>query len=317
MGRNKIKIERIENERNRTATFTKRKHGLIKKAMELSILCDCEIALIVFQENKIYQYGSVGLDTVLMRYAESTEVACEDVSNADYFTKFDEKVIKRERVKKEVPIKRSNSGSTNGFGVVKKKIFNKIGQQATSRTMINDKPSDPGSFRDHQPYENFNDTFNAPVDIKQEYTDLDPEQNDPYVVPMDLPEWNPMHDYSQHSQVPGNLQSLLYHPRHLSENDTNWRFSIPRNQPITGNLPKEYHHHEEDDDLEDIEHYFSKFPLPSDSQSMNFVSHHHLDLAFHHQYPEVDYSSSGGTFGVFLRPNSKTGPDKDNNHNFL
>lgn len=47
MGKNKIKIERIENERSRQVTFFKRKKGLIKKAMELSILCDSEIFLFV------------------------------------------------------------------------------------------------------------------------------------------------------------------------------------------------------------------------------------------------------------------------------
>ena len=37
-------------------TFTKRKFGLMKKAYELSVLCDCEIALIVFNStNKLFQ----------------------------------------------------------------------------------------------------------------------------------------------------------------------------------------------------------------------------------------------------------------------
>jgi len=97
MGRNKIQIIRIENERNRQATFTKRKNGLIKKAMELSILCDCEIALIVFQENKLYQYGSEGINKVMLRFAETKEIPVEDHSNLDYSTKFDEKVIKQKK----------------------------------------------------------------------------------------------------------------------------------------------------------------------------------------------------------------------------
>ena len=53
MGRNKIKIERIKSERNRNITFLKRKKGLIKKAMELSLLCDAEILVaIVSKDNK-------------------------------------------------------------------------------------------------------------------------------------------------------------------------------------------------------------------------------------------------------------------------
>jgi len=310
MGRNKIKIERIENERSRTATFTKRKHGLIKKAMELSILCDCEISLIVFQENKIYQYGSVGLDKVLIRYAESKEVPSEDVSNEDYFTKFDEKVNnKRERVKKEV-LKRSNS-SSNGLGMVKKKIFNKIGQ--TPSTIPNDDKPDPFAFR--EPYENFNASYQTPVDIKRELpADLDHDPNEQYG---DLSEWNSVH-YS-HSQSPrsSSLPSQPYTPnnsynRNLSRNN-NWRFFSKESRDQSINLPKDYNHHDEDDDLLDTsDHYLAKFPLPSD-QAMNFVSHHHLDLAFlRNQNAEVNFSS--GTFGMFLRPNSK-GPDKD--HNFL
>jgi hypothetical protein len=74
MGRNKIVIQRISNERNRQATFTKRKNGLIKKAMELSILCDCEIALIIFNSNnKLYQYSSTDMDKILLKYTDYNE----------------------------------------------------------------------------------------------------------------------------------------------------------------------------------------------------------------------------------------------------
>eukprot|EP01103_Thecamoeba_quadrilineata_P011771 TRINITY_DN2881_c0_g1_i1.p1 TRINITY_DN2881_c0_g1~~TRINITY_DN2881_c0_g1_i1.p1 ORF type:complete len:551 (-),score=82.21 TRINITY_DN2881_c0_g1_i1:152-1804(-) len=74
MGRNKISIEKITNERNRQATFMKRKSGLVKKAMELSILCDCEIALIIFSSNnKLFQYSSNEMDKILLRYTEYGE----------------------------------------------------------------------------------------------------------------------------------------------------------------------------------------------------------------------------------------------------
>ena len=59
MGRKKINIARISDERNRQVTFTKRKFGLMKKAYELSVLCDCEIAVIIFNShNKVRQEKS-------------------------------------------------------------------------------------------------------------------------------------------------------------------------------------------------------------------------------------------------------------------
>lgn len=48
MGRVKLQIKRIENNTNRQVTFSKRRNGLIKKAYELSVLCDIDIALIMF-----------------------------------------------------------------------------------------------------------------------------------------------------------------------------------------------------------------------------------------------------------------------------
>jgi hypothetical protein len=88
MGRNKIVIQRISNERNRQATFTKRKNGLIKKAMELSILCDCEIALIIFNSNnKLYQYSSTDMDKILLKYTDYNEPH-SPLSNNDYWKHF-------------------------------------------------------------------------------------------------------------------------------------------------------------------------------------------------------------------------------------
>ncbi|KAK2705012.1 myocyte-specific enhancer factor 2C-like isoform X1 [Artemia franciscana] len=74
MGRKKIQISRITDERNRQVTFTKRKFGLMKKAYELSVLCDCEIALIIFSStNKLFQYASTDMDKILLKYTEYNE----------------------------------------------------------------------------------------------------------------------------------------------------------------------------------------------------------------------------------------------------
>ncbi|XP_078434394.1 agamous-like MADS-box protein AGL11 [Wolffia australiana] len=73
MGRGKIEIKRIENTTNRQVTFCKRRNGLMKKAYELSILCEAEIALIVFSSRgRLYEYSSCGnIYTTIDRYKKS------------------------------------------------------------------------------------------------------------------------------------------------------------------------------------------------------------------------------------------------------
>lgn len=81
MGRKKIQIQPIKDDRNRQVTFLKRKHGLMKKAYELSVLCDCEVALVIIpSNNKLIQYSSSDMNTLLKRYEE----VC-NLSNDFYF----------------------------------------------------------------------------------------------------------------------------------------------------------------------------------------------------------------------------------------
>jgi len=64
MGRGKIAIRRIDNSTSRQVTFSKRRNGLLKKAKELSILCDAEVGLIVFSSTgKLYDYSSTRYHT--------------------------------------------------------------------------------------------------------------------------------------------------------------------------------------------------------------------------------------------------------------
>lgn len=59
MVRGKIEMKRIENTTNRQVTFSKRRNGLLKKAYELSVLCDAEVAVIIFsQRGRVYEFSS-------------------------------------------------------------------------------------------------------------------------------------------------------------------------------------------------------------------------------------------------------------------
>ncbi|XP_020537267.2 agamous-like MADS-box protein AGL8 homolog [Jatropha curcas] len=70
MGRSKIILKKIENPTYRHITFAKRKSGIIKKAYELSTLCDIEIALIVFSPaGKLFLYeGKKRLEEIIDHY---------------------------------------------------------------------------------------------------------------------------------------------------------------------------------------------------------------------------------------------------------
>ncbi|KAK3163373.1 hypothetical protein QOZ80_1AG0002800 [Eleusine coracana subsp. coracana] len=77
-GRGKIEIKRIENSTNRQVTFCKRRNGLLKKAYELSVLCDAEVALIVFSSRgRLYEYANHSVKATIERYKKANS----DTSN--------------------------------------------------------------------------------------------------------------------------------------------------------------------------------------------------------------------------------------------
>ncbi|KAJ6869697.1 agamous-like MADS-box protein MADS3 isoform X3 [Populus alba x Populus x berolinensis] len=72
MGRGKVVLERIENKISRQVTFSKRRNGLLKKAYELSLLCDAEVALIIFSSRgKLFEFcSSTDINKTLQRYQQ-------------------------------------------------------------------------------------------------------------------------------------------------------------------------------------------------------------------------------------------------------
>uniref|UniRef100_A0A7N2KRP8 MADS-box domain-containing protein n=1 Tax=Quercus lobata TaxID=97700 RepID=A0A7N2KRP8_QUELO len=75
MGRVKLQIKRIENTTSRQVTFSKRRNGLIKKAYELSVLCDVDVALIMFSPSGRLGHfsGNKSIEEILVRYVNLPE----------------------------------------------------------------------------------------------------------------------------------------------------------------------------------------------------------------------------------------------------
>ncbi|KAK2977971.1 hypothetical protein RJ640_023509 [Escallonia rubra] len=69
MAREKIKIKKIDNITARQVTFSKRRRGLLKKAQELAVLCDADVALIIFSSTgKLFEYASSSMRDILGKY---------------------------------------------------------------------------------------------------------------------------------------------------------------------------------------------------------------------------------------------------------
>ncbi|XP_044474635.1 agamous-like MADS-box protein AGL12 [Mangifera indica] len=77
MARGKVQMRRIENPMHRQVTFCKRRAGLLKKAKELSLLCDAEIGVLIFSANgKIYEMATKGtMQGLIERYMNANPVA--------------------------------------------------------------------------------------------------------------------------------------------------------------------------------------------------------------------------------------------------
>lgn len=74
MAREKIKIRKIDNITARQVTFSKRRRGIFKKAEELSVLCDADIALIIFSATgKLFDFSNCRMKDILSRYTRQTK----------------------------------------------------------------------------------------------------------------------------------------------------------------------------------------------------------------------------------------------------
>nr|QOE31807.1 FUL-like MADS-box transcription factor [Lagerstroemia indica] len=99
MVRGKTQMRRIENDTSRQVTFSKRRNGLLKKAFELSVLCDAEVALIIFSSRgKLYEFSSAGLTETIERYEKrSKELGANNRCSEDNLQHMSSKTSDMER----------------------------------------------------------------------------------------------------------------------------------------------------------------------------------------------------------------------------
>ncbi|XP_076886438.1 MADS-box protein SOC1-like isoform X2 [Bidens hawaiensis] len=84
MVRGKTQMRRIENATSRQVTFSKRRNGLLKKAFELSVLCDAEVALIIFSpRGKLYEFASSSMKETIERYRSQVKDTQTDTSSVE------------------------------------------------------------------------------------------------------------------------------------------------------------------------------------------------------------------------------------------
>nr|ACR16048.1 GLOBOSA-like MADS-box transcription factor [Phragmipedium longifolium] len=97
MGRGKIEIKRIENSTNRQVTFSKRRNGIMKKAKEISVLCDAQVSLVIFSSlGKMSEYcsPSTTLSKMLEKYQQNSGKKLWDAKHENLSAEID-------RIKKE------------------------------------------------------------------------------------------------------------------------------------------------------------------------------------------------------------------------
>ncbi|XP_061996962.1 MADS-box protein AGL42-like isoform X2 [Rosa rugosa] len=86
MVRGKIEVKRIENATSRQVTFSKRRNGLLKKAFELSVLCDAEVAVIIFSpKGRLYEFSSSDIQKTIKKYHKHAKGALTNTTEVEQY----------------------------------------------------------------------------------------------------------------------------------------------------------------------------------------------------------------------------------------
>nr|WCS16009.1 PI [Allium cepa] len=116
MGRGRIEIKRIENSTNRQVTFAKRRNGIIKKAKEISVLCESKIGIVVFSSmGKMSEYCSLNTSfpSLLEEYQQHSGKKIWDAKHEKLQAEIDR--IKRENDNMQIELRHLKGDDINSL----------------------------------------------------------------------------------------------------------------------------------------------------------------------------------------------------------
>ena len=127
MGKRKIQIQQLSNEKTRQLTLAKRKKGLIKKAMELAILCNADVFIQVAGEDK---------ETTLFSSSDlksMSEIITNDIKKSKKSLLFKEDYGKRTKKDELIANIFSNKWEIAAWGCHSLKILVELSHQQTTK----------------------------------------------------------------------------------------------------------------------------------------------------------------------------------------
>ncbi|KAF3642375.1 putative protein MADS AFFECTING FLOWERING 5-like isoform X2 [Capsicum annuum] len=89
MGRRKVEIKRIQDKNCRQVAFCKRRKGLLKKAKELSILCDVDVGVVIISNRgRLHEFASTNRSSsTLRKHRKGSEESCYNILDLSFYPK--------------------------------------------------------------------------------------------------------------------------------------------------------------------------------------------------------------------------------------
>nr|CDS32454.1 myocyte specific enhancer factor 2a [Hymenolepis microstoma] len=179
MGRRKIDIKKIADEKTLLVTFAKRKRGLYSKAFELGELCDCEIAVIIFtNKNCLHTYSTYNMENTVNKYGSQRDRS-NHTSREDMI---------RLRKKKIVNTSNSNDNAASSdcgpTGDMNPSYFEKFDPNSSrpattnSSDLFDDQGLPNNNISEH--FHNGGDNFST---YRTDFNDIDDSREQPYGQP--------------------------------------------------------------------------------------------------------------------------------------